>query len=416
MNLPADDANLPGSLAAFLTTGRFNRGLGWVMLIAGFGAMVVVEPWIFSVRDPQVLLGSAQMQLRHAQGVLLAMALLQLVVGYVLTTKAFPLGFRLQASLCIGLGAMAYSGGYVLLFWFSLGGLLVLAGSLLNLGTFLWALRVEIGGVAAIQLRLSLFVLCLGMFLDFVSGVMSLYPDIVQLEWFGTQDEVRWRMLRLARVAGIALTVLTLLFFDLVDRTGAQGRLVKWGHRGFLVGSLTMTLTLALASFAFLEIKYLLTIPSTAVCFGAVSACVLAWRHAGRLEVLGWWIITGSLFGGMLIGMYAFDGPFPAPSGVENYQAMSRRLMRVGHASAIVFGMLVLFLAQRTLGVHWGGVANRLGVVCYLVGAALSLSTMTVATLLELPAWTLGVGPAAMFTGLLLTAVKSPGIVPSVAT
>ena len=90
--------------------------------------------------------------------------------------------------------------------------------------------------------------------------------------------------------------------------------------------------------------------------------------------------------------------------------------MRVGHASAIVFGMLVLFLAQRTLGVHWGGVANRLGVVCYLVGAALSLSTMTVATLLQLPAWTLGVGPAAMFTGLLLTAVKSPGIVPSVAT
>ena len=174
MNLPADDANLPGSLAAFLTTGRFNRVLGWVMLIAGFGAMVFVEPWIFSVRDPQVLLGSAQMQLRHAQGVLLAMALLQLVVGYVLTTKAFPLGFRLQASLCIGLGAMAYSGGYVLLFWFSLGGLLVLAGSLLNLGTFLWALRVEIGGVAAIQLRLSLFVLCLGMFLDFVSGVMSL--------------------------------------------------------------------------------------------------------------------------------------------------------------------------------------------------------------------------------------------------
>ena len=309
------------------STGRFNRVLGWSMLIVGFGAMVFIEPWIFALQDPPRLLGSTQMQLRHAQGVLLAMALLQLVVGYVLTTKAFSLEFRFWSSLCLGLGAMAYFGGYLLLFLFSFGRLLVLIGSLLNLGTFVFAIRTEIGGIAATKLRLILLVLCLGMCLDFVSGVMGLYPDLLQLDWFGAEDEVRWRMLRLARVAGIALPVLTLLFFDLVDRTGIHGWLVEWGHRGFLVGSLTMTLTLAMASFAFLEIKYLLTIPSTAVCFGAVAACLLSWRHAGRLEQLGWLIITGSLFGGMLIGMYAFDGPFPAPPGVEHYQAMSRRLM-----------------------------------------------------------------------------------------
>ena len=413
MNLPAANVKPAGSVAALFSTGRFNRVLGWSMLIVGFGAMVFIEPWIFALQDPSRLLGSTQMQLRHAQGVLLAMALLQLVVGYVLTTKAFSLEFRFWSSLCLGLGAMAYFGGYLLLFLFSFGRLLVLIGSLLNLGTFVFAIRTEIGGIAATKLRLILLVLCLGMCLDFVSGVMGLYPDLLQLDWFGAEDEVRWRMLRLARVAGIALPVLTLLFFDLVDRTGIHGWLVEWGHRGFLVGSLTMTLTLAMASFAFLEIKYLLTIPSTAVCFGAVAACLLSWRHAGRLEQLGWLIITGSLFGGMLIGMYAFDGPFPAPPGVEHYQAMSRRLMRVGHASAIVFGMLVLFLAQRTLGVHWGGLANRLGVVCYLMGVAISLSMMTIATLLEIPPWILGVGPAALFAGLLLTAVKSPAVATS---
>ena len=416
MNLSAANVESAGSVAALFSTGRFNRLLGWSMLIVGFGAMTFIEPWIFAEQDPQTLLGSAEMQLRHAQGVLLAMALLQLVVGYVLTTKAFPLQFRCWASLWTGLGAMSYSGGYVLLFFFSFGGLLVLLGSLINLATFVYAIRTEIGGIAATKVRLILFVLCLGMCLDFVSGLMGIYPEVMQPEWFGTHDEVRWRMLRLARVAGIALPVLTLLFFDLADRTGVHGWLVEWGHRGFLVGSLTMTLTLAMASFAFLEIKYLLTIPSTAVCVGAVAACVLAWRHAGRLEQLGWVIITASLLSGMLIGMYAFDGPFPAPPGVENYQALARRLMRVGHASAIVFGVLALFLAQRTLGVHWGGLASRLGVVCYLAGVALSLSTMSVVAVFEVPQWILGVGPAAMFSGLLLTALKSPATAPPTPT
>ncbi|MCP4816293.1 MAG: hypothetical protein GY888_27575, partial [Planctomycetaceae bacterium] len=48
--------------------------------------VAILDPWIFSEQDPARLLDSTRMQLRHAQGVVLAMALLQLAVGYVLTT------------------------------------------------------------------------------------------------------------------------------------------------------------------------------------------------------------------------------------------------------------------------------------------------------------------------------------------
>ncbi len=365
-------------------------------------AMSGLDPWIFGQQEPTELLNSTRMQFRHAQGVLLAMALLQLVVGYVLTTRAFQSRFSVQSSLLTGCGAILYAGGYLLLVWHPLGKWLVLCGCLLNLIAFLKTLRVEIGGSGVIQIQLILPILCFGMFLDLLTSLFILYPDLLSLEWLGNEDEVRLRMLRLARVAVIALTVLTLLYFDLAYRAKETGPLITWGHRGLLGGTIGMPLVLALSCFTFTQLKYLLPIPATLVCLGAVAGLNLAWKHGDRLEQLGWAIITTSLFTGMGIGMYAFDGPLPAPWGMDQYQEFGRRLLRIGHAYAIVLGILTLFLAQLFQQHRQLHILRHLGLGLYLAGMGTILVTFPLLALSVLPVSATAIGPAMVALGLLL--------------
>ena len=365
-------------------------------------AMSGLDPWIFGQQEPAELLGSRRMQFRHAQGVILAMALLQLVVGYVLTTRAFQSRFSVQSSILTGCGAILYAGGYLLLVWHPLGKWLVLCGCLLNLVAFLKTLRVDIGGSGVRQIQLVLPILCFGMFLDLLTSLFILYPDLFALEWLGNEDEVRLRMLRLARVAVIALTVLTLLYFDLAYRANTTSPIITWGHRGLLGGTIGMPLVLALACFTFIPLKYLLSIPATLVCVGAMAGLNLAWKYGDRLERLGWAIITASLFTGMGIGMYAFDGPLPAPWGMDQYQELLRRLLRIGHAYAIVLGILTLFLAQVFQQQRQVHIVRRLGLGLYLAGMGTTLVTFTLLALSVVPVSATAIGPAIVALGLLL--------------
>jgi hypothetical protein len=365
-------------------------------------AMSGLDPWIFGQQEPTELLGSSRMQFRHAQGVVLAMALLQLVVGYVLTTQAFQSRFSVQSSILTGCGAILYAGGYLLLAWYPLGKWLVLFGCLLNLLAFLKTLRIKISGSGVLHIQLLLPILCFGMFLDLLTSLFILYPNLFSLEWLGNEDEVRLRMLRLARVAVIALTVLTLLYFDLAYRANTSGQIVMWGHRGLLGGTIGMPLVLSLACFTFTQLKYLLPIPATLVCIGALAALHVAWNHGDRLERLGWAIITTSLFTGMGIGMYAFDGPLPAPLGMDHYQEFVRRLVRIGHAYAIVLGILTLFLAQLFQQHRQFHVAKQVGLWLYLIGMGTILVTFPLLALSVLTVTATAIGPAIVALGLLL--------------
>ena len=372
------------------------------MLIVGMAAMAVLDPWIFGQRDAAELLGSERMQLRHAQGVILVMALLQLVVGFVLTTRAFQSRFSVQASILTGVGAILYAGGYTLVVWHPFAKWMVLIGCSLNLIVFLKALGVKIGGSGVKHVRLILPILCFGMFLDLLTILFVLFPELVSMDWLGTEEEVRLRMLRLARVAVIALTVLTSLYFELSHRVNLRNRIVAWGHHSLLGGTIGMPLVLAAACFTFLNLKYLLPLPATLVCLGALAGLHLAWKHGGRLEQLGWAIIAGSLFIGMGIGMYAFDGPLPAPPGMEQYQGFARRLLRIGHGYAIVFGILTIFLAQRFQGQRRLHVIRRIGIGLYLVGMGTTLLALTLVAWAIIPIEATAIGPAATSLGLLL--------------
>src|SRR5260370_2658918 len=107
-----------------------------------------------------------------------------------------------------------------------------------------------------------------------------------------------------------------------------------------------MPLILAVAAFTTVEAKYLLPIPAQATMWGTLAAAWLARRWARPLELWGWLLIALSMAVGLLMGMYAFDGPMPDPAFLGAYNDFPRRLCRLGHAYCIVFGLLCLFLAR----------------------------------------------------------------------
>ena len=68
---------------------------------------------------------------------------------------------------------------------------------------------------------------------------------------------------------------------------------------------------------------------------------------------------------GLLLGLYAFDGPFPAPPYQGQYNGFFRRLTRLGHAYCIVLGLLAILVAQVS--------ASRLAAGLLVAGSCLTL-------------------------------------------
>ena len=58
---------------------------------------------------------------------------------------------------------------------------------------------------------------------------------------------------------------------------------------------------------------------------------------------------TGMAIGaalGMLLGLWSFDGPFPVPGFLGEYDETARRLMRLGHIAFFGLGFINLLLAR----------------------------------------------------------------------
>jgi hypothetical protein len=178
-------------------------------------------------------------------------------------------------------------------------------------------------------------------------------------------------------------------------------RLFRWGQLALLLGATTMPLILTAAATAFLDFKYLLGIPANAAFLGTLAGAWLACTQGRRLELAGWLLIAGSMSVGLGMGLYAFDGPFPAPPFLGAYTDFPRRLARLGHAYCIVLGLLAIFLSRA----RGGACASPLwpaGVTFLVVGIAATLLAIALLEPLGLPPAVLGVGPAVVTGALLL--------------
>ena len=188
-----------------ISSGRFNTTIGWILL----GLGLVLTPYLdFHALQQE----SELLRARHVQGVALGMALMQLALGRLLAISAFAAAEQRIVGLATALGAIVYAAGFGLNY-FRPESVLVPLGSALNLAGLLYLLSRSPNGPYAVHIRWVLPVVTFGMFLDFATALLPMVPQEWVHEHLGGVDSVRQRMLRLARVASIALSVVTLWYF-----------------------------------------------------------------------------------------------------------------------------------------------------------------------------------------------------------
>jgi hypothetical protein len=372
------------------TFSMWNERLGWLLLIVGLSAAVGLDPWSLSERDPAVLPGSARMAARHAQAVVLAMGFLQLAVARLLGELTHAERLRRIAGPVLAVGTLVYSAGYVGLTLWPGHAWPIPIGAALNLSGFAVLGWAACRSSVAAEVRVALAIFLFGMAIDVASGLYAVDAERFLPAYIGPEVGVRQRMLRLARVAATALSVLTLLFRDLCPKSALGG----WGRLAMMVGTLGMPTVLTAACFVWLDLKYLLPLPALAMTGGTLLGLLWARRTASALEQWGWLLIVLSMSVGLVIGLYAFDGPLPTPAFVGPYNQFVRRLIRLGHAYAIMLGLLAILLARHGAG--------RRAVSLFLAGTCVTLPAIGLLAFLELPTVILAPGPGLIVLALLV--------------
>lgn len=386
-SLPRDDESETAR------AGRWNDYIGRVLLVIVFLWAIGLDPWSLSERDPAALPGSLRMAVRQAQAVVLGMAFLQLIVAGALAGEAWTWKRR-ATSWLTGSGALLYSAGYTLspvwppILW------LIPAGATLNGLGFALLLDLPGRGGESRVWAVALPVICLGMLLDTVMGLFAASPEQFLPEFLGPDDGVRLRMLRLARAAAIALPAVALLFEGLATRAGRDLPMARWGRFLLWCGVASMSAVLAVAAFTSVGVKYALPLPALTVFAGVSVGIVLAHRHARALEVWGWLLVASSMAVGLCMGLYAFDGPFPAPDFFRGYNDFARRLSRLGHAYCIVLGLLSIFIAREMDANRADFRRKRVGAALLAAASALTIIVIFLVAISVLPTTALAVGPA----------------------
>jgi hypothetical protein len=372
--------------------GFWNERLGWLLLLAGLCTAVGLDPWSLSERDPAALPGSVRMAARHAQAVVLAMGFLQIAVALLLREYTLPGHLRNLAGLVLLVGTLVYSAGYVGLPLRSGVAWLISSGAALNLLGFALLGWAAWRSAISAEVRTVLAVFLFGMAIDTVSGLYAVHGWGLRLVDLGPEDGVRQRLLRLARVAATALSLLTLLARN--HAAAGPPPWNRWGRLGLLIGTAGMPTVLTAACFVAVEVKYFLPIPALAMTGGVLLALWQSHRTASWLEQYGWLLVVLSMSLGLVIGLYAFDGPLPTPEFVGPYNEFVRRLIRLGHAYLIVFGLLAILLARQRVG----GLAASL----FLGGTWVTVLAIVLLSVLELPTAILAPGPGLLVLALLV--------------
>lgn len=163
------------------------------------------------------------------------------------------------------------------------------------------------------------------------------------VQHLGARDGVQVRMLRLARVASVAIPLMAWLQLGLATN---RDRAARWGAIAFSVGAIGLPLVLFLAATVSLEAKWVLFIPADATIIGVACAVILARREGRRLEAISFIAIAASMVVGLGMGGYAFDGPLPEPAFLGAYHDEGRVIARSIHVLTIVLGLLGIVAAR----------------------------------------------------------------------
>lgn len=79
----------------------------------------------------------------------------------------------------------------------------------------------------------------------------------------------------------------------------------------------------------------------------------------GLNRLVGWASLVLGAGSGLILGLWSFDGPVPAPVPLENYADLSRRFIRLGHIAFFGLGILNIMLAREVSGPAGSAKAKR---------------------------------------------------------
>jgi len=392
------------SSSDLLARGELNRLLGWTLVLAALVAAVWLDPWSLAESNKEVWSNSPHALARHAQAVLFGMGFFQLAAGRIFSSVPALVPTRVAPSLVCG-GTIAYCAAYVAgVVWPTAHWLAPLGAAANLVGLSIWLRSARRKGVGMF-LTLMVLTLCFGMLLDISMGLFASSPDSLRPKYLGPLDGVRLRMLRLARAAVIALSLLTLLYQDLIRD---EDRYWRWCGWILQAGAVGMPVLLVATALTVVSLKYLLGLPAQAALLGVLAAVWLASRRSSLGEVWGWTVVAASMFAGMFMGLYAFEGPLTAPSFLGEYNDWNRRLLRLAHAYLIVLGTVCILQSrlvhgratdQRPRPLQW---YQRAGLALLCISTLLTPILIWMVPARDLPITFLWPGPATAAVGILL--------------
>lgn len=97
---------------------------------------------------------------------------------------------------------------------------------------------------------------------------------------------------------------------------------------------------------------------------GTESTATLGWANIRT----AWWMIGASLAVGAVLGLWSFGGPVSPPPGFETFDALPRRLVRLGHIAAIALPALNLLYVPWMARARWSPAVRRAGCRLLLFG------------------------------------------------
>lgn len=122
----------------------------------------------------------------------------------------------------------------------------------------------------------------------------------------------------------------------------------------------------------------------------------------------GWILFLIGIIGGMLMGMWAFDGPMQAPAALADYSSLPRRLTRLAHIAAMALGITNILYGQELPRVRLSQRARAIGAWSMVAAGALMPFFLTLAAFgdtrwkfaLPLPATASLIGVAIIVAGI----------------
>ena len=128
-----------------------------------------------------------------------------------------------------------------------------------------------------------------------------------------------------------------------------------------------------------------------------------------RNRLFGWSLFLAGIAGGMLLGLWAFNGPFPAPERFADYAGVPRRLLRLAHIAAMALGVTNVLFAHELPHVSLSGGSRTLASWAMITGGLLMPAVLTIAAFEERWKYLLPLPATATLLGVTLVCVGLTG-------